>query len=345
MLVGAAAGRHGMHAPLAFVAAAVAMGLTAASFAEFGTRMPVSASEAAYVQAAFHRKWLALGMGILVVTTAIVSAATISSGSAGYIGVFVDLPPTVIIIGVVVLMGLVASLATTQSVTVAGLMTLIEVGGLVLIIGAGFANGHSMLARFPEMVPSPNDVNAWLSVGGTTLIAVFAFIGFEHIVNVAEELKQPDRTLPRALFLTLGVTALLYVLVVWTSVNAVPPNTLAQSPAPLATVFQTGLPLVFMSAIAVVATLNGVVVHMIMIARVLYGLSVQGNLPLELSIVNPITRTPLLATAVAVGAILFLSLAVSSQGLANSASRGSSSRLCRREPRAHRHQDARRATD
>ena len=324
VLVGAAAGRSGMHAPLAFVAAAVAMGLTAGSFAELGTRMPVSASEAAYVQAAFHRKWLALGMGILVVTTAIVSAATISSGSAGYIGVFVDLPPTVIIIGVVVLMGLVASLATTQSVTVAGLMTLIEVGGLVLIIGAGFANGHSMLARFPEMVPSPNDVNAWLSVGGTTLIAVFAFIGFEHIVNVAEELKQPDRTLPRALFLTLGVTALLYVLVVWTSVNAVPPNTLAQSPAPLATVFQalTGLPLVFMSAIAVVATLNGVVVHMIMIARVLYGLSVQGNLPLELSIVNPITRTPLLATAVAVGAILFLSLAVSLEGLANWASRG-----------------------
>lgn len=53
-----------MHAPLAFLIAAAAMGFTAAAFAELGTRMPVSASEAAYVEAAFHRKWLTLGMGL-----------------------------------------------------------------------------------------------------------------------------------------------------------------------------------------------------------------------------------------------------------------------------------------
>lgn len=63
-----------MHAPLAFLIAAAAMGFTAAAFAELGTRMPVSASEAAYVDAAFHRKWLTLGMGLLVVVTATVSA-------------------------------------------------------------------------------------------------------------------------------------------------------------------------------------------------------------------------------------------------------------------------------
>jgi len=47
VLVGIAAGRSGMHAPLAFVLAAIAMAFSAASFAELGTRMPVSASEAA----------------------------------------------------------------------------------------------------------------------------------------------------------------------------------------------------------------------------------------------------------------------------------------------------------
>ena len=324
VLVGVAAGRSGMHAPLAFLAAAVAMGLTAASFAELGTRMPVSASEAAYVEAAYHRKWLSLGMGLLVVATATVSAATISSGSAGYIGVFVGLPPSVIIVGVVLLMGAVASLATTQSITVAGIMTLVEVGGLFVIIAAGMANGGTMFARLPEMVPSPGDVNAWLSIGGTTIIAVFAFIGFEHIVNVAEELEHPSRTLPRALFLTLAVTALLYMLVIWTSVTAVPPDELASSPAPLATVFQslTGRSPWFMGLIAIVATLNGVVVHMIMIARVLYGLSSQGNLPRKLSHVNPITRTPLVATALAVSVILLLSVAVPLEGLAEWAARG-----------------------
>src|SRR6478609_4133057 len=83
VLVGLAAGRSGMHAPLAFIAAAFVMAFSAASFAELGTRMPVSASEAAYVDAAFQRDWLSLGIGILVVATAMVSAATISVGSAG----------------------------------------------------------------------------------------------------------------------------------------------------------------------------------------------------------------------------------------------------------------------
>ena len=91
VLVGVAAGRSGMHAPLAFIGAALVMGFSAASFAELGTRMPVSASEAAYIQAAFKREWLSLGVGLLVVATAIISAATICVGSAGYIGVFLPL--------------------------------------------------------------------------------------------------------------------------------------------------------------------------------------------------------------------------------------------------------------
>jgi basic amino acid/polyamine antiporter, APA family len=92
VLVGIAAGRSGMHAPLAFLAAAIAMAFSAASFAELGTRMPVSASEAAYVKAAFQREWLSLGVGLLVIVTAMVSAATISVGSAGYVSVFIPLP-------------------------------------------------------------------------------------------------------------------------------------------------------------------------------------------------------------------------------------------------------------
>ena len=137
VLVGVAAGRSGLYAPLGFLAAAVVMGFTAASFAELGTRMPVSASEAAYVEAAFRRRWLTLLMGLLVVFTAAISAATISAGSVGYIGVFVPLPPTWIIVLVVLSMGVIASLATTQSIAFAGVMTLIEVGGLLLIILAG----------------------------------------------------------------------------------------------------------------------------------------------------------------------------------------------------------------
>ena len=319
VLVGLAAGRSGMHTPLAFVGAALVMAFSAASFAELGTRMPVSASEAAYVHAAFRLDWLSLGVGLLVVTTAIISAATISVGSAGYVAVFLPIPAPWIISGVVLAMGIVACLATVQSVTFAGIMTLIEVGGLALIIVAGLGHGTDVFSRLPEIWPSAGDTTAWIGIAGTSLIAVFAFLGFEHLVNVAEEMKEPSRTLPRALFLTLGITAFIYGVVVWIAVTAVPPQELARSPAPLALVFErlTGLPLVTMGAIAIVATLNGIIVHMIMIARVIYGLADQGNLPKALTRLNPVTHTPLLATAIGVAAILMLALAVPLAGLAD----------------------------
>lgn len=323
VLVGVAAGRSGMHAPLAFIGAALVMSFTAASFAELGTRMPVSASEAAYVQLAFRRDWLSLAVGLLVVSAAIVSAATVSAGSAGYIAVFVPVPAPWIIAGVVLAMGAVACLATVHSVSFAGLMTVVEVGGLVLIILAGLTRGTEVIVRLPEMWPAAYDTAAWAGLAGTSLIAVFAFIGFEHLVNVSEEMQQPSRTLPRALFLTLGLTALIYGLIVWIAVIAVPPAELAVSSAPLALVFErlTGLPLMTMSVIAVVATLNGIIVHMIMIGRVLYGLADQGNLPKPLARLNPLTHTPIVATALGVGAILILALAVPLVGLADLTSR------------------------
>lgn len=314
-----------MHAPLAFLAAAVAMSFTAASFAELGTRMPVSASEAAYVDAAFNRRWLSLGMGLLVIAAAAISGATISAGSAGYIRVFLDLPQFWVIAGVVAAMGAIACLATTQSVRFAGAMTLIEIGGLLLIVLAGFGQESGQIfARLPEMVPALDDLGAWKSVGATTLLAVFAFIGFEHLVNISEEMKEPSRTLPRALFVTLAVTSLLYIVVIWVALIAVPPDQLARSEAPLAMVFQrlTGLPMTTLSAIAIVATLNGVVVHVIMISRVLYGIASKGDLPKMFASVSPITHTPLVATFTAIAAIMFLALAVPLDGLAAWASRG-----------------------
>ena len=275
VLVGVAAGRAGIHAPLAFLLGALVMSFTAISFAELGTRMPVSGSEAAYIDAAFGRRWFSIATGLLVIATALISAATISSGSAGYLAVFVPLPGPWLIAAVVIGMGLIACLATAQSIAVAGVMTLIEIAGLVLIIGAGVIWQDGVFSKLPEIVPAPGDSVGWIGILGTTLIAVFAFIGFEHIVNIAEELREPSKSLPRALFLTLGITALVYFAVAWIAVSAVPPAELAASPAPLALVFQrlTGLPLRVMSAVAVIATLNGIVVHLIMISRIAYGVS------------------------------------------------------------------------
>ena len=115
VLIGAAAGRAGMYAPLAFVLAAALMGLTAASFAELGGRMPVAAGEAAYVRAAFRSDRLATLVGLLVVAVAIVSAAAIGVGSAGYVGVFLALPEPVRIAIVVLAMGAIAAWGIKES--------------------------------------------------------------------------------------------------------------------------------------------------------------------------------------------------------------------------------------
>lgn len=317
VLISVAAGQAGMSAPLAFLGAAVVMGLSAASFAELGTRMPVSASEAAYVEKAFSVRWITVATGLLVIATAVVSGATISAGSAGYIGTVIPLSPRWIIAGVVLTMGAVACLATATSITFAGIMTVVEVGGLVLIVGAGFFEAHDLVARLPELWPV-RTLNEWTGVFSTAMIAIFSFIGFEHLVNISEEMKTPTKTLPRALFLTLGFTAVIYALVLWVAVVAVPPQELAASPAPLALVFErlTGMPLLTLTAIAIVATLNGIIVHMIMIARVAYGLAMQGNLPAALGRINRHTGTPILATGIGIVAILIFALFVPLEGLA-----------------------------
>jgi len=311
VLVGAAVARAGTQAPLAFALAALLMALSAASFAELTGRYPVAAGEAAYVKVAFRSDRISTAVGLLVVAIAIVAAAAISVGSAGYLSVLLPLPKPFLIAGIIVVMGLIALCGVRESVTFAAAMTLIEVGGLVALVLAGFATEPDILARLPEVVPSEVGAGTITGLLGTALLAVFAFIGFEGLANVAEEVRDPERNLPRAIFLTLFISTVLYVLVVWVSLVAVGHDELASSSAPLALVFErlTGASPGVMTIIALVATLNGIIVQIIMASRVLYGLARQGNLPEILGAVGKKTRTPTIATGLTV--VLAASLALS----------------------------------
>jgi len=297
VLVGPAAGRAGMHAPLAFVLAATAMGFTGAAFAEFVGRFPVAAGEAAYVRAGLKSRLLSTIVGYLVIATGVVSAAAVAVGSAGYIALFLPWHSVVLILIVVIAMGAVSIWGIQESVAFAGIMTLIEVGGLMILIGAGFLNEPDVFRRLPEAVPG-TDLAVWSGVFSASLLAVFAFTGFENLANIAEEVKKPERVLPQAIFLTLAITTVLYVLVVWVALIAVPQAELAASKAPLSLVFerQTGLSHTTISLIAIVATLNGVIVQFIMAGRVLYGLGCQGDAPGLFRSINAVTRTPVVAT-------------------------------------------------
>ena len=322
VLIGAAAARAGMHAPLAFVAAAILMGFTAASFAELASRMPVAAGEAAYVREAFQSERLSLAVGGLVIVIAVVSGAAISVGSAGYIRVFIDLPEPIILTVVVLSMGVIAAWGIQESAAFAGAMTLIEVGGLLLLVFAGAFLEPDLIRRLPEIL-MPASSATLIGFISAAHLAVFAFIGFEAIVNVAEEMHEPKRTLPRAIFLTLALATLLYVAVVWVALIAVQPAELGASEAPLALVFErlTGISPYTMSLIAIVATLNGIIVQIILASRVFYGLARLGSLPAAFQQVSTFTRTPLLATAVTVGVVLVLALLLPLEQLADLTSR------------------------
>lgn len=310
VLVAAAASRASMHAPIAFIVTGLLMTLTGFSLAELAVRMPVAAGEAAYARAAFRSQRVAAAVGFLSIGMSLVSAATISVGAAGYIGVFIALPELVIIAAVVLVMGAIAARGILESVSFAGLMTLVELGGLAVIIAAGFLYEPDIVARVPEIIPRTLDPSVWTGIFTASLLAVFAFIGFEGIVNIAEETKDPSRTLPRAILYTLAITTVLYVLVMWVALVAVGPSDLAASNAPIALVFErlTGASPRTMSAVAIVATLNGIVVNMIMASRIMYGLSRQSVLPAAFGEISAATRTPLMATGVAVAIVLFFSL-------------------------------------
>lgn len=296
VLVGTVAGAAGSLAPWSFLLAAVLAGLAAVSYAGLSRRYQKSAGEAYFVLMAFNRRWLSLAVGLLVVATAVVSAATIARGAAGYLSLFLAPPPWVLLLGLLLALGLLAGWGIKESAGTAAVCTLVEVGGLALVIGAAIFFLAPQGIATAELLPAADLASLDLILGGT-LIAFFAFVGFEHMVNVSEEVRDPARTLPRAIGLTLAITTLLYGALALVAVLAVPPAELAASSAPLALIWErAGGAAWLMGAIGVFATVNGLLTMLILGARVLYGLAQQGSLPAALGRVHAGRRTPLLAT-------------------------------------------------
>lgn len=299
------------------------MGFSAASFAELSARYPVSAGEAAYVRAGFNSKTIALIVGLVVISAGVVSAATISLGAAGYVEKFIPLPGAVVIGSTIIAMGLVALLPTRQSVLFAGILTLIEIGGLIFILGGGVFGTPSVLDNWQAIVPTQFSWPVVTGIYSGAILAFFAFIGFEDMVNVAEETRNPSVVMPRAIFLTLGLVTVIYFLVSAVAVLSVAPETLAASSTSLGLVFETvtGLPPAIFYLIAIVATLNGVIIQIIMASRVVYGLGRAGNLPKLLTQISNRTGVPIVATGLVTIAAIILALSFSLEALAGITSR------------------------
>ena len=280
-LVGKVAGEAGMLAPWAFLLAALLAAATAFSYAEMCARFPRAAGAAVYVSQGLRSHRLGLVVGLLVVLAACVSSAALIRAFVGHLAEFIPIPTGPAIVALVLTICLVAAWGITESVMAAAVITVVEVGGLLLVIFAAGDSFATLPERLRELTP-PADAGGWNGVFGASLLAFYAFLGFEDMVNLAEEVRDARRTLPRAITVTLVITTLLYVLLALAAVLAVSPADLEASGAPLALVVEragTGQAALIIAVIALFAIVNGVLVQIILAARVAYGLSVQGSLP------------------------------------------------------------------
>ena len=312
VLVGETAARAGMLAPFSFILAAIVMLFPALCFAELSGRFPFASGAAQYVEESFRKRALGLAIGLLMIAAGLIAASTISLGAVLYLRSLVDLPAWLLLVLVVSLMGLICTWGIKESVIFASALTLMEISGLLAVIVGGFIFDYDLLTHTDRLLPTEWSATALASILQASLLAFFAFIGFEGISNIAEETLNPRRTLPRAIVLTLAISTMIYVLVVSIALLTVGPDELASQPAPLSHLFQqtTGLPASIISLIAVVATLNGVIVQIIMVSRLAYGLSSRGLLPAVLSKVHPRRKTPVLAIILATVLVLVLTLAL-----------------------------------
>lgn len=318
ILTGVVAGRAGIWAPLAFALAGLVAAFTARSFAALSARYPRAGGALVYVQEGFGRRWLSLFVGLATASAGAISAATVSLGFVAYLSEIVRIPEPLALVIVVLGVCGIAAWGVKESVAAAGFVTLVEIGGLVAVLGFG---GAQIVAAppgaFEGLYSGPPGPGEWTLILQSVVLCFYAFLGFEDMVNVAEEVRDARRVMPRAILWTLGISTALNVAVAIVAVLVVPPEVLGETEAPLALVLErSGGHPELISLVALVAMLNGSLVQVVMASRILMSLAREGSLPAWLGRIHARTGTPVQATGVVALAVGGLAAALPMERLA-----------------------------
>jgi APA family basic amino acid/polyamine antiporter len=322
VVIGAVAEAAGPAMPLAFLASAGLAAITGLAYVELSVRHPEAAGEVSYVSQAFHSGWLSRLVGLALIFVAIVAGASIARGTAGYVNEYFQVAAWIPGALIVFLFTAVACLGVRESVGIAAALSLVEIGGLVFV----FVLGADALGALPEKAGSliPGDGAGWLGVLSGAFIAFFAFLGFEALVNMAEETPNPERTLPRVLVLSVVISAAIYGLVALVAVLAVGATALAgaKGGAPLCLLVErAGLDCRWtLGPVGLVALANGVIIDIILIARLAYGMAKRGLIPPVFSTVSRSTGTPWVATLCGGGIMFALTVSLSLDSLVKATS-------------------------
>lgn len=295
-VIGAAAGLAGDGLWLSFLIGAAIAFLTALSYAEMTTTFPAAGAEYAYVKLVFpHARLPSLGIGLVILMGGAATASAVAVAFGGYAAQLFDvpvLPSALVLLAACTLLNI---LGLKESSWANVLFTAIEVAGLLLVIVIGFRQ---------ETVLRPV-TNASLQPGlmAASALIFFVYLGFEEVANISEEVRDPARDIPRAILWSLGITTALYVLVALAALALATPAELASSAAPLATAVAKVWPAgaVVLSAIALFATANTVLITLIATSRLGYAMARDHDLPASLARLLPGRQTPWIAALVTFG--------------------------------------------
>lgn len=315
-VVGKIAGLSGSAVWISFLVAMVVAALTALSYAELGSRFAKSGGVAYFVQQAFRTDWFSILVGWLMFCTCLVSMATLSKAFSGYLTTFAPMIPAwIIILALFFSLALVNFWGMRESSALNIFCTCLEVSGLIIVILVStlFITGSS------KATIAASDSVGWAQIFQGASLAFYAFIGFEDIVNVSEEVKDPQRNVPRAIILSLTIAGGVYILVSWLATGVLTPAALAASSAPLLDVVrraQPNFPQVVFTFIALFAVLNTVLLNFVTASRLLFGMAREGLLPAWLGKLHSKRATPYRTLFVILPIVIFLALSGTLQFLA-----------------------------
>jgi APA family basic amino acid/polyamine antiporter len=294
VLISDAAAQAGNMLWLSLVLAACMSALTGLSYCELGAMYPTASAEYEFARQAFN-SFLAFITGWLMLVGIIIAAAAVSLGFGHYLRYYVDIDARIAGIGLLVLLTGVVITGMQRSIWLTTLLVVLQVGGLVMVSLAGLPHlgDHDLLEGSATGV-----------LGGTALV-FFAFIGFDEVVTLSEDTRDPARTVPRALIISLAVSTVLYVVVGVAAVSAVGSETLATSERGLALVMQEswgGRAGDILAFIALAATTNTTLLILTTASRLLFGFAEKGELPAFFGAVSKHTGAPYIAAMASVAA-------------------------------------------
>jgi amino acid transporter len=322
VLVGPAIGLAGSAVIIAFIINGIITLFTAMGYAELGSAMPEAGGGYLWVREglprpnAFISGWMAWFAHIVAGSLYAVGYGSFQFSLLQILGIIGDQP----LLGIIHLDKLiaVASIAAFTYVNVKGasqtsklgiIVTVIQLGTIFALIGAGFLT----ISNNPEW--NSNILSNFAPIGIAGIVAAMgltfiAFEGYEIIVQTGEEIKNPKKNIPRAIFISLTLVVLLYCLVAFVSIGAIFPQNIGDIPAwkfigqngdlGISKAAELFLPYGFFIILAggIVSSLAALNATTYSSARVAFAMGRHYNLPYQLSEIHHKFKTPYVATII-----------------------------------------------